>query len=59
VGCWCLKISVDFSEKPGIIIYVRMKNMSNTEMQNIVGMMLVIVGLSVFVVLTQILDVIQ
>jgi hypothetical protein len=33
--------------------------MSNTEMQNIVGMMLVIVGLSVFVVLTQILDVIQ
>jgi bacteriocin-like protein len=36
-----------------------MKNMSNTEMQNIVGMMLVIVGLSVFVVLTQILDVIQ
>lgn len=33
--------------------------MSNTEMQNIVGMMLVVVGLSVFVVLTQILDVIQ
>ncbi len=33
--------------------------MSNTEMQNLVGMMLVIVGLSVFVVLTQILDVIQ
>ena len=33
--------------------------MSNTEMQNVVGMMLVIVGLSVFVVLTQILDVIQ
>ena len=33
--------------------------MNNTEMQNLVGMMLVIVGLSVFVVLTQILDVIQ
>ena len=33
--------------------------MSNTEMQNLVGMMLVIVGLAVFVVLTQILDVIQ
>lgn len=33
--------------------------MTNTEMQNLVGMMLVIVGLSVFVVLTQILDVIQ
>lgn len=33
--------------------------MSNLEMQNIVGMMLVIVGLSVFVVLVQILDVIQ
>jgi hypothetical protein len=33
--------------------------MSNTEMQNVIGMMLVIVGLSVFVVLTQILDVIQ
>lgn len=33
--------------------------MTNTEMQNLIGMMLVIVGLSVFVVLTQILDVIQ
>lgn len=33
--------------------------MSNTEMQNVIGMMLVVVGLSVFVVLTQILDVIQ
>ena len=33
--------------------------MTNLEMQNLVGMMLVIVGLSVFVVLTQILDVIQ
>lgn len=33
--------------------------MTNTEMQNVIGMMLVIVGLSVFVVLTQILDVIQ
>ena len=59
LGCRSLKISVDFSEKPGIIITVRMKNMSNTEMQNVIGMMLVVVGLSVFVVLTQILDVIQ
>lgn len=33
--------------------------MTNLEMQNLVGMMLVVVGLSVFVVLTQILDVIQ
>lgn len=33
--------------------------MTNLEMQNVIGMMLVIVGLSVFVVLTQILDVIQ
>lgn len=33
--------------------------MTNLEMQNLVGMMLVITGLSVFIVLTQILDVIQ
>jgi len=33
--------------------------MTNLEMQNLIGMMLVITGLAVFVVLTQILDVIQ
>ena len=33
--------------------------MSNTELQNLVGMMLVITGMAVFIVLTQILDVIQ
>ena len=33
--------------------------MSNAEMQNLVGMMLVITGMAVFIVLTQILDVIQ
>ena len=33
--------------------------MTNLEMQNLIGMMLVITGLAVFVVLTQIMDVIQ
>lgn len=33
--------------------------MTNLEMQNLIGLMLVATGLSVFVVLTQILDVIQ
>lgn len=33
--------------------------MRNEELQNIIGMSLVIVGMAVFVVLTQILDVIQ
>ena len=33
--------------------------MSNAEMQNLVGMMLVITGMAVFIVLTQILEVIQ
>ena len=33
--------------------------MTNAEMQNIIGMALVIVGLGLFIVLTQILEVIQ
>ncbi len=50
---------VDFPQEYGIIIYERMIEMTNLEMQNLIGMMLVITGLAVFVVLTQILDVIQ
>lgn len=33
--------------------------MTNTELQNLIGMSLVITGMAVFVVLTQILEVIQ
>lgn len=33
--------------------------MSNQEMQNVIGMSLLVVGLALFVVLTQILEVIQ
>ena len=50
---------LDFLDRYGIIIVERMIKMTNTEMQNLIGMMLVITGMAVFIVLTQILDVIQ
>jgi hypothetical protein len=48
--------------KLGIIIYVRLKGellMRTQDMQNVIGLGLMTVGLAVFIVLVQILEVIQ